>query len=529
MRGRGIRLVLTCGLVWFLGSPGWAQPSGGQVQQMRQQLQSLQEQLSALESGQPERPRVTQLGSTRAPVEEKEPELIVRIYDLSDLFTVAPPYPAYRSGDLRGPGPFFAEPFFPVRDGSEPKGGGAMGMGGMGGGMGGMGGGMYSVPAPAPGPQSRPRDILPQMFAGGSVQSPRTSMDDLIDAITSTIEPTQWDQVGGPAAIARLGTALLISATSRMHEQIETLLDSFRKRWGTLRTVSIEADWLWLTKPQLTGLLAAWKPKPGVPTAFGLVDETAWQKLGEPPAKDAAPPRAGYHAVITCYNGQVAHVISGGQSLAVVGMIPVIGSTGPLPLPSPPAGEKGKFGIQVPVSADSFVQSDYHPQMAILQDGAVLQVMPIASISGKYVAVDVHSRVAQVTPAPPAAGAGGPGGAAYSPLHDLVTAIDRPRLAVQHLETTLRIPADHRMLVGGMTFQRQPELGSANLYLFLRVTVQELRDEVAQRDTQAQPNLKVPAQLRPPKVAKPAPTPKPKPSPKARTKTPRSITPDPFG
>jgi hypothetical protein len=80
-----------------------------------------------------------------------------------------------------------------------------------------------------------------------------------------------------------------------------------------------------------------------------------------------------------------------------------------------------------------------------------------------------------------------------------------------------------------MTFQRHPELGSANLYLFLRVTVQELRDEVAQRDTQAQPNLKVPAQSRPPKVAKPAPTPKPKPSPKARTKTPRSITPDPFG
>ena len=88
------------------------------------------------------------------------------------------------------------------------------------------------------------------------------------------------------------------------------------------------------------------------------------------------------------------------------------------------------------------------------------------------------------TAAPPAAGR-----AAWRtpPLRDLVTAIDRPRLAVQHLETTLRIPVDHRMLVGGMTFQRQPDLGSANLYLFLRVAVQELRDEVAQRDTQASP------------------------------------------
>ena len=79
---RGIRLLLACGLVWFLGSPGWAQPSGDQVQQMRQQLQSLQEELSALEREQPAKPRVTQLGSTRAPVEEKEPELIVRIYDV---------------------------------------------------------------------------------------------------------------------------------------------------------------------------------------------------------------------------------------------------------------------------------------------------------------------------------------------------------------------------------------------------------------------------------------------------------------
>ena len=129
---RVIRLLLACGLVWFLGSPGWRKPSGDQVQQMRQQLQSLQEKLSALESGQPERPRVTQLGRTRAPAEEKEPELVVRIYDLSDLFTVAPPYPAYRSSDLHVPGSFYArpdEPFFPVRDGSEPKGGGRGGHG----------------------------------------------------------------------------------------------------------------------------------------------------------------------------------------------------------------------------------------------------------------------------------------------------------------------------------------------------------------------------------------------------------------
>jgi len=387
------------------------------------------------------------------------------------------------------------------------------------GGMGGMGGAMWSVPGQTPGAQPVPRHVLPQMFAGGSAQSPRTSMDDLVNAITSTIEPTKWDEVGGPCAIAQLGTALLISATAEMHEQIENLLDSFRKRWGTLRTVSLEADWLWLSKAQLASLLAARQPKPGEPPAFGLVDETAWQKLAEQAGKEGGQQRMGYHAVVTCYNGQVAHAVSGGQSLAVVGMVPVVDSSMPImPPPTVPAGDgKEKKGDApapapaVPTPPTVFNPFAYQPVMATLQEGAVLQVMPIASISGKYVAVDCHSRVAHLTPAPQGAAAG-----AASSIRDVVGAIDRPRLAIQHLETTVRIPADRRMLVGGMTFEGQPVAGSPNLYLFLKVTVQELRDEVTERDAQAQPDLKVPAQPRPAKPATPAakPTAKPKAKPK---------------
>jgi len=252
-----------------------------------------------------------------------------------------------------------------------------------------------------------------------------------------------------------------------MHEQIENLLDAFRKRWGTLRTISMETDWLWLIKPQLTALLTSGKPKPGEPAAFGLIDETAWQKLGESPAKEDASGRDGYHAVVTCYNGQVVHAISGRQSLAVVGMIPVASVTSvmrndPPPSSAPVPGQEGKENKPAPGVRHNL---GYEPQVVTLEDGAVLQVMPIASISGKYVAVDVHSRVAHMTPALAAAAT------VASPVQGVRGGMDRPRLAVQHLETTSRIPAGSRMLAGGMTFEDKPAPTSANLYLFLRVAV----------------------------------------------------------
>jgi hypothetical protein len=45
------------------------------------------------------------------------------------------------------------------------------------------------------------------------------------------------------------------------------------------------------------------------------------------------------------------------------------------------------------------------------------------------------------------------------------------------LETTLRTPADRRILVGGMTFEIQPNADEPNLYLFVKAVVQELRDD----------------------------------------------------
>jgi len=443
-------------LVAILGMAGTGQAQmGSETSALRQQIQALQEKLAAAEKSSMERRRITQLGTSPVRQKETEPALVVRVYDLSDLFSLAPPYPATRAGDLTLGGAgreFFPGPVDQPRPAAVS---GAMGMGG----MGGMGGGMFSVKSgvekskPAHAEPASPAELQP-----GGLISARTSIDDLIDTITSTIAPTEWDQVGGAGSIAPLGNLLVVSTTDQNHEQIGTLLDTLRERWKTLRTISVEAHWLWLTEVQLASLLGAEAKsaaKPGQSRAYGLVDDKAWSQLSDELHRNGNDRPAGYHAVVTCYNGQTVHGVSGGQSLIVVGMIPVVG------------GGAGADAAGV----------GYQPQVSTIHQGAVLQITPITSTSGQFVTLDLHSRVTRaetptMTAKTPPPGMPFPEG----PLA-VTSAIDRPLLHCHQLETTLRIPVERRMLVGGMTFDIEPSPGEPNLYLFVRAVVQELRDE----------------------------------------------------
>lgn len=121
----------------------------------------------------------------------------------------------------------------------------------------------------------------------------------------------------------------------------------------------------------------------------------------------------------------------------------------------------------------------YSPLMSLIQEGAALQVTPIVTISGKYVVLDIHSRVnrrlsdgQRTRPGTARADAakGGDGPA------DVVAALDRPRLNVQRLSTTLRIPVGSTMLIGGMTMNDAATANDPTLYLFVKLIVQELRD-----------------------------------------------------
>ncbi len=73
---------------------------------------------------------------------------------------------------------------------------------------------------------------------GGGVQA---DFDSLIDLITSTIQPTTWDDVGGPGSIAPFETnlSIVVSQTQDVHEEIVDLLEQLRRLQDLQVTIEV--------------------------------------------------------------------------------------------------------------------------------------------------------------------------------------------------------------------------------------------------------------------------------------------------
>jgi hypothetical protein len=439
---------ILAGVVLFLSSTvAWAQPGdpfADDDEVIRAQIQALERKLAQRRQGERSRDRVTEIGSTPGRAWQPPPQepLVVRIYDLSDLFAVAPAYYARQSADLDEDQLIFDR---------------AQGV--MGGGMGGMGGGFFALPPETiPGKLPEPLRQVGNNHAGdsaGNLGAARTSLNDLLNAIKQTISPEDWRDNGGRGTISRLGNNLMISATEQSHDQIDTLFTLFRKRWGSLRTVTVNAHWLWLTEEQIAAAIG------NEAGGFEKVTNDAWQELR---TASKQFDRGGYHAAITCYNGQTVSAVAGGQR-RFVGRV------------SPSEAGVGKDGETI---------LGYETHTGILQDGAALQVTPLTTSGGKIVVLDLHTRVNRFQegddqkPAP--AGKAAAGNQAEL-VRQLVAAVDRPRLNSYRLATTLRVPIDETVLIGGMSTAGEPQPDEPGLYLFLRVRVHELRDEEpAERD-----------------------------------------------
>lgn len=420
-----------------------AQPvDAGSSEKLRQQIEQLQTQLRDIERETLGKRRVTTIGSSVGKPGVRG--LVVRVYDVADLFAIAPPYPAVFSGDAD---PSKTQPVF---GGGGLGGGGQFGHGSQG--FGG-GGGFFAVPSQQPA-RINPVGLKTELHQFGVAGSPgQTTIQTLIGTIQQSISPDLWkDNEGG--TIASLGTALIITADEQTHTQISDLLDLFRERWGTLRTVSVRAWWIWMSDGELTELLSDPAEPQGADKvkAFGLVKPDAWKALLSKPVADGA--RAGYQSVITCYNGQTVHTISGGQRLAVTRVTPVTHLND--------EGEKSS-------------KMSYRTTVALIQTGAAMQVMPVTNTSGKTVLVDVHSRVVLGPDKAPAAKVQGV--AVGAGPQEVAAAVSETELQVHRLSSTVRVPAGMPMLVGGMSFTRQNGTADGNLYLFVQAHVQELRND----------------------------------------------------
>jgi len=74
-------------------------------------------------------------------------------------------------------------------------------------------------------------DIVDTIYDDGSRED---DFDSLIEIITSTIAETTWDEVGGPGSIREFGPGhlIVVSQTTRVHDQIALMLSAIRKTKG---------------------------------------------------------------------------------------------------------------------------------------------------------------------------------------------------------------------------------------------------------------------------------------------------------
>jgi hypothetical protein len=428
--------------------------------------------------------------------EEAETGLTTTVYDVSSLLVSSPDYPASRSNDLGD-----LDPLFGPTAGRFDRGaldtpgfsGSVIGMGipSVGMGMTNVSGEPSSPPilrqnaAPSGGRAVRPAQPAPQRYGSGSP----LDFDSLIDSITSTIQPTVWDCAGGPCSITAFPPQqlLAVNATGDVHEQVAAFLDTLRHRVETRPQVRIEAHWLWLTEPELATLLAG--PDQASPAAGDVVAEAAWKKLRQQ-KRDDADNAAGdlvemgaFEVILKGQSGQLISGVSGRQTRVLTTLIPVVGDppvtgggmggTGPAPAtpqtPAPPA----QTAVVAP-AAGTYTshpsEVGYQPVCRTIQEGGALEVRPCVVAGGKEILLDLRSRFVRREDNPDARPQTPAAGAAANAIQAVAAAVDRPQIHHYRLETTLRVPAGRRVLVGGLTYS-EPSADQCNLYLFVKATV----------------------------------------------------------
>lgn len=374
------------------------------AEELRAELARLEATLAATDSKAQATPAprrgVTEIGETKVAPKSTELEFEVRIYDLEDLLNSPPDYPALAPTDL---------------------------------------------------------DVAEQMLfpQAGAVSRPRLKIEDLIATIKTSVYPESWQDFKKSMSIAPLGLTLVISADAATHAQIESLISQIRKHSGPRRTVTVRAQWLWLTNKELSSLLADKQPgKAGeAPSQAGIVNSEAWQALLERTSSAEESDRpAGYAAAVSGADGQTVHVISGDQSRAITSVALLS------------AGSKETKGDSTPVAA-------FEPKIGSRRTGAVLQCTPVTSANQTFLTLDLHSRVALRVDEEESR-------PLSTDAYSIASAsIDHARYLTQNLSTTIRVPFQQTMLVGGMTFREESDATYPTLYLFVTAAMSDLGDE----------------------------------------------------
>ena len=467
-----VRCVMVSGILMLatgLTQTVQAQPvpkKQSDVEQLQKQLASLQakiESMSQEDSSSSNDLRVRSVGnqqSRRAPQPQFDDEMLIRLYDLSDIFAVSPSYPAVMPNDL-------------AAGASVRHRGGQMMSGGFGGGGFSSGsGGVFRVP---PEPTSMQPPVKKQGGAGNvtGIQSATISLEELVEAIQNTVAPDQWKEQKGKASIQFLSNTLLITATKEMHTQINDLINLFREHFGKRRTVSIQTYLIRAGSAEAAELLDSKSNEIGA----GVVNPEKWKTFL---AAAKTQKRFAYSATLTGHNNQTLHTLSGRQRQLTLDATPFETTKASMWFVHPddvePFGDNDDDDSDLNLFNRTRSIVGFKPVRQTFHDGAAIQVTPLATRGGNFVILDLQAKVNELL----AADEGTKKPTIFVRFGENEKAeveLDHADYISYRLSTTVRCPKDQVVLAGGMTYDPNSEADVPNLYLFVKTSIHTIEED----------------------------------------------------
>ncbi len=272
---------------------------------------------------------------------------------------------------------------------------------------------------------------VPGVDAAKAATVSTAGVDGIRRLLVETVDPSSWKENGGDAGSITATDAglLFVTQTPADLDRVAAQLDGLRA--GRTGMVRVRADWVPVPPGGIDRLL---KNGPSDPAALPEVDRRAL---------DAVPHAS---ASLACLSGQTVHLASGHARTLVTSATPVVAP--------------GSVAFDV--------------EQTLVQYGLALQVTP--TVGGGTATLDLTS-VASREPDGAAAAATTPSIATSATTRPVaadvppvtVTAaggIDRFSATVQGLQTTVQVPVNRPVLVGGMTLDAGPTgTGGVELYL----------------------------------------------------------------
>jgi len=244
----------------------------------------------------------------------------------------------------------------------------------------------------------------------------------LEDILLRAIEAEPWADEGGRGRIERVGALFVITQTEDGHKQIKDLIEQFRQ---ARKMLTIRAKWLLVDPKQLPLFLPAGANASRAPQVVDLA----------PLGNIEVDARVIFEGQVTCFDRQATHLASGAVEVFCSDIEPVV--------------------------AENAVGWD--PTMIPLFFGVLVEVTPSLAQDRREATLDVKSTFTEK--------AGEAQALTIEAATDKGTAkaqIDKPRYFGHTFRTTLRLPLDKPVLVGGLT-SPEPVQGKV-IYLIMEVS-----------------------------------------------------------